>query len=368
MFRRATLCLVLSAAIGCGRSAETEDQALAGPPPTSDAEAPAPPPASGPVQIEMKNVRLHVAEGVVLDVRALRGEMISTKRGVPPVFDDSESYTIRLDYADIGMDMASLTRLMNDHVLAYEDAPMSDVEIDIDDGQLRQKGKLEKGIPIPFSMKASVAATPDGRLRLHAESISALGVPATRLLDLLGLELDDLVSLKERRGVDVADDDIVIDPGGVLPPPVMRGRLTHAEIANGELRQVFGSAKAARPLSPPDPRANYVYFSGASIRFGKLTMDGADLQLIDADDRDPFDFYPERYERQLIAGYSKNTPRGGLKTYMPDYSDLERNTKGTKDTKSTKDTKTGFVGERRASRRRSRRAAKAGSRIGETRR
>ena len=112
MFRRATLCLVMSAAIGCGRSAETEDQALAGPPPTSDAEAPAPPPASGPVQIEMKNVRLHVAEGVVLDVRALRGEMISTKRGVPPVFDDSESYTIRLDYADIGMDMASLTRLM----------------------------------------------------------------------------------------------------------------------------------------------------------------------------------------------------------------------------------------------------------------
>jgi hypothetical protein len=25
-----------------------------------------------------------------------------------------------------------------------------------------------------------------------------------------------------------------------------------------------------------------------------------------------------------VAGYSKNTPRGGLETYMPDYDDLPR--------------------------------------------
>jgi hypothetical protein len=53
-------------------------------------------------------------------------------------------------------------------------------------------------------------------------------------------------------------------------------------------------------------------------------MSATDLQLIDADDRDPFDFSPDNYNRQLVAGYSKNTPHGGLKTYMPDYADLER--------------------------------------------
>jgi hypothetical protein len=51
-------------------------------------------------------------------------------------------------------------------------------------------------------------------------------------------------------------------------------------------------------------------------------MHDADLQLIDADPRDPFDFYPARYNAQLVAGYSKNTPAKGLKTYMPDYDDL----------------------------------------------
>jgi hypothetical protein len=53
-------------------------------------------------------------------------------------------------------------------------------------------------------------------------------------------------------------------------------------------------------------------------------MSGADLQLIDADPRDVFDFSPARYNAQLVAGYSKNTPAGGLKTYMPDLADLEQ--------------------------------------------
>jgi len=44
------------------------------------------------------------------------------------------------------------------------------------------------------------------------------------------------------------------------------------------------------------------------------------MQLIDADARDPFDFFPARYEAQLIAGYSRNTHRHGLQVFMPDYA------------------------------------------------
>ena len=112
----------------------------------------------------------------------------------------------------------------------------------------------------------------------------------------------------------------------MLPPPQIQGHLSRAEIANGELRQVFAvvDGRAVPILTPPDQKArNYVYFSGAIIRFGKLTMTGADLQLIDVDEGDPFDFYPAKYNEQLVAGYSKNTPAKGLKTYMPDFADLK---------------------------------------------
>jgi hypothetical protein len=52
-------------------------------------------------------------------------------------------------------------------------------------------------------------------------------------------------------------------------------------------------------------------------------MTETDLQLIDLDERDAFDFYPAKYSAQLVAGYSKNTPAQGLKTYMPDFADLK---------------------------------------------
>ena len=279
------------------------------------------------MQIEMKNVSLHVSEGVVLAVRHLRGEMITVRAGHPPVFDDQRSYVLHVNSAELAMDMDSLTHLLNDHVFAYDGAPLRNLTVSIDEGQLAMKGTLHKGVPLPFSSKATIAAAPGGRLRLHTEKVSALGIPATKLLDLFGLTLEDMVALENRRGIKIQDDDILLSAGQVLPPPEIRGNLSEAALAGGRLIMTFAPADGRTPatLSPPKPNARgYVYFSGASIRFGKLTMSGSDLQLIDADERDPFDFFPARYNRQLVAGYSKNTPNGGLETYMPDFGDLDR--------------------------------------------
>jgi hypothetical protein len=125
----------------------------------------------------------------------------------------------------------------------------------------------------------------------------------------------------------VQDNDIVIAPGQVLPPPEIRGRLAEVAVRNGQLMLAYAPNGTAPPLPlpPPLPAArNYIYFSGGSLTFGKLTMTDADLQLVDMDDRDPFDFYPAKYTGQLVAGYSKNTLRNGLRTYMPDYNDRRR--------------------------------------------
>jgi hypothetical protein len=65
----------------------------------------------------------------------------------------------------------------------------------------------------------------------------------------------------------------------------------------------FG-APVKRPLTPPNGRfSNYMYCRGGTLRFGKLTMWTQDW-LVDADQKDPFDFSPEEYNEQLVAGYS----------------------------------------------------------------
>jgi hypothetical protein len=274
----------------------------------------------------MKNVRLHVDDGIVLHVSRLRGVMISRTAGVPPVFDDQRSYVLHLRTAELSMDMASLQNLMNRYVFAYQGSPLKDLTIQAEGGRLKMKGKLHKGVDVPFSTTASVSTTDDGRLRLHAESMKALGIPANGLLELFGVELDDVMDIRKRRGVEVQDNDIIIAAGQVLPPPEIVGRLSKVAITGGSLVQVFDDPGNGRPspLKLPSPSSrNYIYFGGGDIRFGKLTMHDADLQLIDNDPKDPFDFFPARYSAQLVAGYSKNTPAKGLKTYMPDYADLK---------------------------------------------
>ena len=271
--------------------------------------------------VEMRNVRLHLADDVVLAVRSLDGEFISEARGVPPVFDDPRSYTLRMRSADLAMDTASLTALIA-RALGSGTAPVRDVTVTIEKGALQVRGTLKKGVSVPFSMQAEVSAAPDGSMRLHAKSLKAVGVPVKGLLDLVGVDIADLMKAPAGSGIRAEGDDLLIDTTAILPPPRTEGRLQQVAIAGQRLtmRMTGAASPPARPATLPLPRGrNYLYFFGGSIRFGKLTMSDADMQLIDADPRDPFEFFPARYEAQLIAGYSRNTPRKGLQVFMPDY-------------------------------------------------
>ena len=272
--------------------------------------------------VEMRNVALHASDGVILHVRALDGEFVSHAANQPPVFDDPKSYTVRIRSADIAIDVASLNALFRQSI-ASRPSPITDVTLVFEEGKLRANGKLHKGITVPFSMTASVGASRDGMIRLHSEKMKAVGVPVKGLLDLLGLDVADLMKMPPGSGIRAEGDDLLLDPTALLPPPRMEGRVQTVAV-NGNrmvMRMIGGAAPPKRPATLPSPSSrNYLYFYGGSIRFGKLTMSDADMQLIDADPSTPFDFYPARYEDQLVAGYSKNTRRKGLQVFMPDYS------------------------------------------------
>ena len=327
VFTRVALFLLSSFMWSCNRQ-PTHEVAAAAPETPAAASVPAPDSyRHDVVPIEMRNVHLHLEEGIVLDITRLRGEMISRTKGRAPVFDDQRSYVLDIADARVRIDASGLTTLMNRHTFGYDGAPIKDVTVSVaDNGRLELKGSMRKGVSVPFSSKATAGATTDGRLQLHVESFKALGVPAKGLLKIFGLELDDLVSLKNRRDVVINDNDIVIAPGEALPPPTIRGHLARVAVVGDGLELSFAhQGPAPARLVPPDPSApNYVYFGGGDVRFGKLLMSRADLQLIDLDRRDPFDFFPAHYDAQLVAGYSKNTTKQGLKTYMPDHDDLAR--------------------------------------------
>ena len=68
-------------------------------------------------------------------------------------------------------------------------------------------------------------------------------------------------------------------------------------------------------------------YRGNQLRFGKLIMSDTDMVLIDMDPKDPFDFYLDHYKEQLVAGYTKETLKFGLRVFMRDYNELRSNAK-----------------------------------------
>lgn len=95
--------------------------------------------------------------------------------------------------------------------------------------------------------------------------------------------------------------------------------MSSVRIDRNRVVQLFG---ADVPRHDPESGRNFTYCRGGALRFGKLTMQDADLEIIDQSPKDPFDFYLDRYRDQLVAGYSKTTPNFGLKVFMPDFHRL----------------------------------------------
>jgi hypothetical protein len=71
-------------------------------------------------------------------------------------------------------------------------------------------------------------------------------------------------------------------------------------------------------------RRHFLAFRHGTVRLGRITMVDSDLQIVDQDESDPFDFSFKHLTEQLVAGYARLAPDGGLTAYVPDFGDIER--------------------------------------------
>jgi hypothetical protein len=153
-------------------------------------------------------------------------------------------------------------------------------------------------------------------VRLHPTSVKTVGIPTAGLMKMFGVELDELIKVKQAPGVEIVDNDFLLWPDRALPPPKITGHLTAASVQGDRLLQHFGRGSGPTAASGA---GNFLRFRGGTLRFGKLTMSDTDLELIDTHPADWFEFSLPKYNQTLTKGYSKVTETGGLRVYMPDY-------------------------------------------------
>jgi len=280
------------------------------------------PASAGAVSVQIKNVNLLLTPKIVLGIGALRGQLHRTRSDIPVTFDDSASFSVQVDSAEIRMTSSSLSALMNEYVFDYKGAPVRNVAVKFQSGHLIQTGIIHKGIDLPFQVDASLAVTRDGKIRVHTEKIKAGRLPVRGLLHFLGEDLQKLISENPGRGVQADGDDLILAPSSLTPPPHIHGNVVRVSVTDAALVLFFDSGRHPAALTPPLRSPAYIYHRGGILRFGKLTMNDADLEIV-GDRPGVFDFFQREYKKQLIAGYSKNTAAGGLIAHMADYSHFE---------------------------------------------
>lgn len=271
-------------------------------------------------EVRIRGVDFLVDPGIRLEVRELSGRLQPTASGELAFFDDPSSFRFAAERGEVAISTASMAALLNHYTFGYPGAPLSDLELEIHDGKLRQKGTLHKGgLSVPFEMDGELSLRPDGKLQLHPTSIKAGGVGVTHLLDALDVQLVELIKVRADRGVSLDGDDLLLAPRGLLPPPGVIGELSGVRLEGDHIVLEFGGG----PVRGEEPQSagraeNFMAFRGGGLRFGKLTMRRTDLRIVDADARDAFLFDFAHYRRQLVAGYSITTADLGLVAVMPD--------------------------------------------------
>lgn len=279
------------------------------------------------VKTEMHNVLFHLTDKVAAKLETLSGELWPVGKNEMPIIDDKTSFEVRVTSGKVSITPEGLSSILNDYVFAKKDAPLKDLTVSIDKGQLVIKGKLHSKGDIPFETKGTLSVTPDGRLRVRTDKVKALHVPVKGMMGVFGIELADVVNTSKIDGLDTDKNDLVMDLGMLLPPPHIKGKISAVRVEKNAIVTIFGNGERTASLSKE--KGNYMYFQGNSVRFGKLVMENTDLTVLDVDASDVLDWSQDHYQNQLVAGYSKITPNFGLRAYVKDYGKLPRSSAGT---------------------------------------
>ena len=274
-------------------------------------------PAKGAVRLQVQNGLFHVMDDVMLTVPRLDAWMIP-KPGQTVSLDSKNSFILQINSGETYLKSSDLAALLNEYLLPHAKTPIKNITVAFEGNQVTVKGDLQKVVDIPFEGKGTVSVADDSDIRVHFTQLKAAGVLKKGLLDFLGIKLSKVAQPRKQSRFSIEGDDIILPITALFPPPRVAGKLSAVRIDGDALVQVFGPPNHTIP-PPPTPAKNFLYFRGGRMKFGKLTMDDVDLELVDKDPSNAFDFSLDHYAEQLQAGYSKSLPSLGLVVFMPDY-------------------------------------------------
>lgn len=325
---RPAALLALGVLAGCGGAAPTEAAGAVASAGDSVAPVAAPGAAHDPTSptLVMRNVQFRFTKDLVVGIDRIRALMTPTAPGGVVTFDDPASFALDVDGASIRLTLAQAQVLMNERVFSFPGANVHDLKLSGSGASLVINGRLRKGATIPFTTTGTLSLRGGRWLAVDTKSVKIGDVGVTGLLGALHVTLQSMINTPASGQMRVEGNTILIDVLSVLPPPHIHGTVASVDCCARGIGLVIGSPapvsdSALRDLVPSAMRSpNFIAIRSGQLRFGKLTMSDADLDLVDADASDAFDFFLAQYQCQLVAGDAHTTMQYGWRVTMPDYA------------------------------------------------
>ncbi|HEX6497131.1 MAG TPA: hypothetical protein VF018_16690 [Acidobacteriaceae bacterium] len=267
-----------------------------------------------PTLVYAHNVMLRKGPDFRIYIVWIAGHIVRTKQNVNPSFDDPDSFILQIQKGVIHANIGDVCKYLNS--TAAQDTPLKNIDIQPDGELVKIRGTVKKVVPLPIEILGSLAATPDGLVRLHVQHISVLKVPVKGLLGTFDVKLSDLVHSTNVPGVIISGNDIIFDTEKLLPPPHIRGQLTTVRVKVPDIEVIYGNVP--NDTSQLAQWHNFLRFRDGALNFGKLTMHHVDLTMIDASHDAWFNLDLVNYQAQLVNGYTRMTAQAGLEIFMPD--------------------------------------------------
>ena len=285
--------------------------------------------------LKLNNVLFRLTEDIFLKIPYVEGKLISKVEHHYVNFDDPKSFKIEILNGSATIEAENLCKILS-KIFDLPESNLKDLNISFIDQEIDGKkikklkllGKMKLGIWIKFQMIGSLSLNKkDNVLVLTSDKIKALGVSAKGLMQMVGLNLEKMVSIPKGKGVEVKENSIIISPFRILPNLDLTGYVEKFELRDNDLLYLkFYNKKPSINFPPmPDPSVkNYLFICNGDVKFGKLMMRHTILQMIDMDDKDWFDFYLIEYFNTLTKGISYINFDGSVRAFLPDYDDAKK--------------------------------------------
>ncbi len=273
-----------------------------------------------------KNTIFRFTGGIGFYLPEFAASLIPNDPAMPVVFDDPQSFSIKVLSGDAVLSGSALTALLDDHTFNFNGATVRNLVVKTSANKLTLSGNMiRRGKWVPFMMVGNISLHDGHMLHYTPDTIGVDNQSATAVLKAANVELDELLKLKAP-GVVLKNSTIYLDTLKLYPPPKLAFKIAKAKLENRGLVLTFASEH--NPLFPEiDGKMDSgIILKGGDVKFLRAMPVNAQVKLLNMDADGDLDFCLYDYRDQLTAGYLNFLEDGSIIAHIKNYNRLNQDT------------------------------------------